>query len=245
MNETSNTLLKYLKDFNNSYFIIGGQAAAIQLAKIDLNFRVTKDYDIVLVSNSPEEGFYKMLLKLISDGKYENNYVNGKKNAYRFELPKNPNFPTIIELFCEQGQYPESLNKRFAKLNLIECEDKISAMVMNKEIYNFALSHKVVESGIAVLDTYGLIALKSFAYFENKKLREEGKVHKGDVEKHKNDIITLVSSLLEGHKIDLPKVLEESMNDFYIMLKNGDFNQTLKSRHLDKDDIIERFHSLL
>lgn len=245
MNETRNTILKYLKDYTNSYFIIGGQATAIELAKIDLDFRITKDYDIVLISNSPEEGFYKALLDLISDGKYKNNYVNGKKNAYRFEKPENPNFPAVIELFCEQGQYHESLNKRFAKIDLVECEDKISAMVLDKEIYNFALSHKIIESGISIVDTIGLIALKCFAYFENERLHKEGKVHEGDVTKHKNDVITLVSSLKEGQKIMAPDILFNSLKQFYKLLKKGEFDQTLKSKHIGKNDIIKQFEELL
>ncbi len=49
------TLQNFLQKHKNSYFIIGGHAAAYNLDIDGISFRVTRDYDIVIISEVDNE----------------------------------------------------------------------------------------------------------------------------------------------------------------------------------------------
>lgn len=83
------TLLSFLGKNKEHFFLIGGHAAAIHFGKIGLEFRATKDFDIVLASKIDDSSFSLQLSKMLIEGGYENKYTNERKTAYRFENPKS------------------------------------------------------------------------------------------------------------------------------------------------------------
>ena len=190
------TLQNFLGKHKQNYFIIGGHAAAFNLSLQNLPFRATRDYDIVLVYEVINEEFARELTNLLTVGQYKIKVKSDgvKRNAYRFENPKDSSFPEIIEFFVKDGVCMQSLDNRFAKLDVVIDNNSISAMVLNEEIYNFAKRHVVEINDLIFSDKYSLIALKAFAYFENEKLYKNKKVNKGDYEKHLRDILRILSS---------------------------------------------------
>lgn len=215
-------LLQFLHDNKDSYFVIGGHAAAIHFENVGLEFRTTKDFDIVLVTKLDNSDFSKQIAKFLIEGGYENRYRNEKKTAYRFENPKSPEFPKIIEFFVEEGKFPESLDKRFASLDIVVNEEKMSAIVLDNDIFEFAKKHVVMNYDLPIVDIKGLIALKSFAYFKNLELFNLGLVKKDDYLKHRKDVFRLLTILADSEPIsDIPEILKKSMLDFLSILEQA------------------------
>ena len=243
-----NTLQKFLGKHKDSYFIIGGHAAAYNLSLQGLTFRVTRDYDIVIVSEVNDDIFASDLAGLLEDGGYQFGYKadSKKRIAYRFESPSNDNYPEIIEFFVKEGTYVQSIDERFAKLNIVVDEEKISAMVLDKDIYAFSKNHVIEINDLMFVDKQCLIALKSYAYFENLRLYKEGKVKSDDYKKHARDILRIIGSFTENEiaKIDdLPDILKNSLSDIVTVLISS--NSQLKAYGLTKEFVVGLFKTLI
>ena len=217
---TIETLLEYLKEYKDSYFLIGGQATALHFAKAGLDFRVTKDFDIVLVTEASNTRFFKSIEEMIIEGNYSECFSNGKRTAYRFAKPVSNKFPKIIEFFAEENAFPESNDKRFAKLNITVNEERISAIVLNQDLYQFAKKHVEIIDNIPVLDKYGLIVSKAVAYFKNHELYHQHKVDKTDYLKHRRDIYRLLSIMEEKKNEELPISLQITIKQYSEVLND-------------------------
>lgn len=228
----TNTLQLFLGKHKKNYFIIGGHATAYNLKLQGIDFRVTRDYDIVLISEVNDESFADDLSNFLKIGQYLYGYRNSdnKRIAYRFESPKKENYPEIIVFFVEEGKHMQSLDNRFAKLDITYDDSKISAMVLSKDIYTFAKNHVIEINGLMFEDLSGLIALKSYAYFENLELYNLKKVNSDSYKKHLRDIVKIIGAMPQEdiHKINgLPDTLKKSIEKI--------IDVVAKSKNLLKD----------
>ena len=208
--------------------------------KAGLEFRATKDFDIVLVTKVDDSDFSKQIAQFLVEGGYENKYRNEKKTAYRFENPKSPDYPKVIEFFVEEGKFPQSLDKRLAKLNIEVNEEKISAIVLDSEIFEFAQRHIMYDYDLPIVDIKGLIVLKAFAFFKNRDLYKQGLVTGDDYLKHRRDVFRLLTILDNDDAIDdLPELLVKALSDFLPLLKET--KDLAKDYHASVDSVVNRF----
>ena len=95
------TFQKYFADYEEQYVLIGGAACDILFESNEVNFRATRDLDMVLIVEALTPEFGEMFWKFIVDGKYRNKATNGNTpQFYRFDKPEDDKFPKMIELFC-------------------------------------------------------------------------------------------------------------------------------------------------
>lgn len=81
--------------------MIGGTACEVSFRKYDLDFRATRDLDIVLIVEAQTKEFGEKIWEFIKAGKYINrSKSNGKPQFYRFEKPQEPGYPLMLELFA-------------------------------------------------------------------------------------------------------------------------------------------------
>jgi hypothetical protein len=52
---------EYFSDYTDHYVLIGGVACDILMNDIDMEFRATKDFDVVLIAEAFSEDFFKIL----------------------------------------------------------------------------------------------------------------------------------------------------------------------------------------
>ena len=215
-------LVSFLGENRESYFLIGGNAAAMYFDNIEPPFRITKDFDIVLVTRIDDSNFSKQIEQFLIEGGYENKYRNNKKTAYRFENPKSAEFPMTIEFFVKEGEFPQSLDDRLAKLDIEVNEEKISAIVLNSDLYEFALRHVIYDYELPIVDAKGLIVLKVFAYFKNLELYQRKLVDRNDYQKHRKDVYRLLTAIPNFDPIeDIPDVLKQPLIDFLPVLQKA------------------------
>ena len=87
--------------FLGSYVLIGGSAASIAMEEAGLDFRATKDLDIVLLLENLDAAFVDALWDFIDAGGYEHRQGSGgHERFYRFRSPAAPAYPEMLELFA-------------------------------------------------------------------------------------------------------------------------------------------------
>ena len=92
----------------DEFVLIGGTAATLALEEAGLEFRATKDLDIVLHVEALTPRFGEVFWRFIDAGGYEIRQAadTGRPVFYRFQKPTDPSFPVMLELF---SRAPEGL----------------------------------------------------------------------------------------------------------------------------------------
>ena len=90
---------EFLKGLESHYVIIGGGAAALLMDDAGLQFRATKDIDLVVLSRSAE--LNAKIISYVEKGQYKVNEATSKTpKYYRFKAPENKDCPAMIEIFA-------------------------------------------------------------------------------------------------------------------------------------------------
>jgi len=80
-------------DYADRYVLIGGASASLAMEEADLEFRSTKDLDIVLTVETADAEFGKAFWNFVEDGRYEHRQKStGKEIFYRFFSPVEQGF---------------------------------------------------------------------------------------------------------------------------------------------------------
>ena len=76
------TFQKYFADYEEQYVLIGGAACDILFESNEVNFRATRDLDMVLIVEALTPEFGEKFWRFIVDGKYRNKATNGSNPQY-------------------------------------------------------------------------------------------------------------------------------------------------------------------
>ena len=86
-------LREAFKDYEDCYTIIGGTACDILMSRQNLDFRATKDIDMILLIENRFEEFGTVLWKFIKDG--HTNVAGRIQKTYSFIVLQNHRIQTI------------------------------------------------------------------------------------------------------------------------------------------------------
>jgi hypothetical protein len=211
---------------SNKFILIGGTACAILMEGAGLDFRNTKDLDIVLIIEAIDLGFGKILWDFIKKGDYENiQKSTGEKEFYRFYNPKDESFPYMLELFARNPDLldiPEG--STLTPVSLDEEISSLSAILLNDEYYNFILDGiKKIDrlNGLPIINTEFLIPLKAKAFLDLTDTKARGgQIDSRDIKKHKNDILRLYNLLTPETRIPLPPTIKNDLLAFIEHIKS-------------------------
>ena len=94
------------RDFGDCYTVIGGAACDILMSDADMDFRLTKDIDMILILEDRQAEFAKAFWEYILEGGYKCGWKNNDDmHFYRFTKPLE-GYPIMIELFmCKITYY--------------------------------------------------------------------------------------------------------------------------------------------
>lgn len=128
----------WFKEFANQYVVIGGTACDLLMEQEELEFRATKDLDIVLIVESMTAEFGKRFWDFIKKAEYEHkNKSTGNAQFYRFTSPKSREYPYMIEIFARSPEFI-TLDEN-AILTPLPIDDEISslsAILLNEAYYD-------------------------------------------------------------------------------------------------------------
>lgn len=198
---------EWFKENEGQYTIIGGTACDILMSDAGLDFRATKDIDIVIIVEAVDAEFGRRFWEFVKMAGYQHcNKSTGVPQFYRFTHPISSDYPIMIELFTRRLEkiiLPED-----AVLTPLPIDDDISslsAILLNDEYYEFMKQGKVTVAGITVLDAAYLIPFKAKAWLDLIDRKDAGEhVDSKNIRKHKNDVFRLTELLDTSKKILTP-----------------------------------------
>jgi glutathionyl-hydroquinone reductase len=90
----------HFEPFSDRYVLIGGTACSIAMNDVGLDFRATRDLDIVLCVEALDGDFVKAFWAFIRNGNYViQEKCTGKKQFYRFKNPDDGSYPVMWNYF--------------------------------------------------------------------------------------------------------------------------------------------------
>lgn len=207
----------YFKDYTDKYILIGGTACDIAMDQMGLDFRATKDLDIVLIVETLDAQFGSLIWEFIKAGGYQNRQKStGKALFYRFYKPNDDNFPYMLEFFARK---PNALNLPqegpITPIPIDQTVSSLSAILLDDDYYGFIVEGKTISEDISSISPEYLIPMKAKAYLDLSALKKAGEhVDSKDIKKHKNDVFRLSQTLAPEAKIEVPQAITEDLRHF-------------------------------
>jgi len=208
---------RHFEHYTDRYVLIGGVAATLAMEEAGLDFRATKDIDLVLVVEAMDVEFGQHFWQFIKDGGYQvRERSEGKPHFYRFQKPTNLSFPVMLELF---SRMPDGLalsdDAHLTPIPLDGAVSSLSAILLDDDYYAFILAGATAKDAISWVGPDRLIPLKANAWLDLSARQQQGEAidHK-NVRKHLNDVVRLSQLLSPAMRIDLPVLVAEDLNRF-------------------------------
>jgi len=189
--------------FDDCYTVIGGSACDILMTEAGLDFRATKDIDMILILEARSTEFAQTLWQYIREGHYRCGWKNSDSVCfYRFTDPK-AGYPSMIELFSRDPGYELSVPSDIVPIHIDDNVSSLSAILLNDDFYKFMLAGRKTIDGINVLEAEYLIPFKMYAWLNHKDRKAAGlHVNDKDIKKHKNDVFRLLQIVTPDRRIE-------------------------------------------
>ena len=208
---------EWFSGYEEQYTIIGGTACDLLLTEGGLDFRATRDIDIVLIVESLTPDFGARFWEYVKEAGYEHrNKSTGEPQFYRFINPNSSDFPYMIELFSrriESLSLPEE-----AVLTPLPLDDELSslsAILMDNDYYELLKSGKIIVDGVPIMGAEYIIPFKAKAWLDLSARKALGEhVDKKNIRKHKNDVFRMSVLLTPETQIKLPDSVQKDINAF-------------------------------
>lgn len=209
---------KWFAEYTDQYTIIGGTACDLLMREDGLDFRATRDIDMVLIVESLTPEFGRRFWEYVKAAGYEHrNKSTGEPQFYRFSKPSSREYPYMIELFSgrvDAIELPED-----AVLTPLPLDDEISslsAILMDTDYYQFLREGKIVLNDIPVLDAAHLIPFKAKAWLDLTERNRNGEhVDSKNIRKHKNDVFRLSILLTSDIRVILSAAIRSDLEKFF------------------------------
>ena len=130
------------------------------------------------------------------------NKGTGASQFYRFEMPKDNQFPYMIEVFSRKPDYIKMLDLKIAPVHISAEVLSLSAILLDDEYYSLLVASALEIDGISVLNLECLILFKMKAWLDLSERRQRGEqIDSKNITKHKNDVIRLAANIQQDAMI--------------------------------------------
>lgn len=208
----------WFADYPGQYILIGGTAATLAMEEAGLDFRATKDLDVVLHVEALTPKFGATFWRFIEAGGYEIRQASdtGKPIFYRFQKPADNSFPVMVELF---SRTPDSLrpieNGQLTPIPFDEAVSSLSAILLDDAYYAFIIAGRREIDGLPWVGEDRLIPLKAIAWLDlSARAKQGAQVDAKSIRKHANDILRLSQLLTPVTRIPLEAKIADDMKRF-------------------------------
>ena len=207
--------------YEDYYVVIGGFACEVLLGAAELDFRATKDIDMILLIDGDFPTFGHVFWDFIKEGGYKCGWKQSKElHFYRFTEPK-PGYPVQIELFSRMPDYHLNTDSTIVPIHIDDEVSSLSAIVMNDDFYKLLKEGKTVVNGISTIDAVYLIPFKMFAWINLLEKKERGEyVNERDLKKHKLDVFRLLQIVHDNAGIVLNGMCAEAVQKYLKLIRN-------------------------
>ena len=197
--------------------LIGGAACDIAMTGAGLQFRATKDLDIVLYVEAMDASFVRAFWEFVRIGGYEvQEKSTGEKQFYRFQKPTNANYPFMLELFSRQPDVLQVADgSHLTPLPVEEDASSLSAILLDNDYYDFIRAGRQEIDGLPMVGAAQLIALKARAWLDLTERAGRGEqIDSKTIKKHKNDVFRLYQILDPTSDPEAPETVKKDIREF-------------------------------
>jgi hypothetical protein len=238
----------HFADHSDRYVLIGGTAATLTMEESGLQFRATKDLDILLVVEALDSDFGQRMWEFVELGNYQVRQTRGgQSRLYRFEKPRDASYPYMLELFSRRlDNLVLSEEAQLTPLPLHGSVPSLSAILLDDDYYEFVMQGRREANGLAWIEADRLIPLKASAWLDLTARKKAGEQVDGrDLRKHLNDVIRLSQLLSVETRIPLPAKVKRELDEFLVHAEAEqiDIKQLLGSR-TPQAEIIARMRAV-
>ena len=209
-----NIFREHFREYADRYVLIGGTACDLAMGEAGLDFRATKDLDIVLCAEALDKVFVEAFWTFVRDGKYQlQEKSSGKKQYYRFQKPGTEGYPFMLELF---SRVPDALSlaedSHLTPIPTDEDVSSLSAIFLSDDYYRFLHTGKKELDGLSFVGPEHLVPLKARAWIDLSERRSQGvKVDSRSIKKHKNDVFRLYQILSPDFDGEVPDSIKDDL----------------------------------
>ena len=234
-----------LKGFEDCYTVIGGAACDILMSEADIDFRLTKDIDMILILEDKKAEFAKTFWEFIKEGEYKCGWKNSDEmHFYRFTEPKS-GYPVMIELFSRKPGYHLDVEEGIVPIHIDDDTSSLSAILLNDDFYNFMLEGRKIVAGVSVLAENYIIPFKMYAWLDLKRRKEAGEhVNERDYKKHKNDVFRLLQITNPDEKVSVSGLVRESVENFLGEIEKEQIRVEQLGLMITKEEAMELLKSI-
>ena len=224
----------------DQYVLIGGAACDILFSNNFVDFRVTKDLDIVLIVEALTRDFAEKFWEFIRTGNYINRAKsNGNPQFYRFEKPQSEGYPSMLELFS-RTEWNLNTDSVLTPIHIDDSISSLSAILLDESYYEALLEGRDVINGISILKPEWIIPFKVKAWLDLQNKKEQNiPIDSKNIRKHRNDVLRIVSELALS-PVKLPNKVKEDMKIFIEQFSVTDTElKSLKLSNIHSSEIIQ------
>jgi hypothetical protein len=207
----------HFRDFTDRYVLIGGTACDLVMSDVGLQFRATKDLDIVLCIEALNAEFARAFWAFVKAGQYElQEAATGEKRYYRFQKPADAAYPAMLELF---SRVPEALavdeGSHLTPIPVDDAVSSLSAILLDDAYYGWIHAGKQVIGGVPIVGSAHLIPLKAKAWLDlTARAAVDEHVDRKVIRKHRNDVFRLFQVIDADARPTLPEPIAQDMQTF-------------------------------
>lgn len=211
------------RGYEDCYTIIGGTACDILMSEVGLDFRATKDIDMILLIEERFAEFAAVFWGYIRDGGYKCGWKSSDvPHFYRFTEPQAAGYPAMIELFSRRPEFQASHPEiHLTPLPVSDEISSLSAIMLDDNYYRLMLEGRRTVDGVSVLRAEYLILFKMKAWLDLQQKKVDGvHVNERDLKKHKNDVFRLFSLVEPSSQVEIPSAVETDLKQFIQTMTN-------------------------
>ena len=210
------------KEYEDCYTIIGGTACDILMNEAGLDFRATKDIDMILLIEERFAEFAAAFWGYIKDGGYKCGWKSSDApHFYRFTEPQAAGYPVMIELFSRRPNF--QIDHPEIYLTPLPVSDEISslsAIMLDDNYYRLMLAGRKTVDGVSVLGAEYLMLFKMKAWLDLRQKKTDGAhVNERDLKKHKNDVFRLFPLVEPSAQVTVSSAVGADVNQFIDAMK--------------------------
>lgn len=242
---------EFFADYGKEFVLIGGVACHEWLATLDLEFRATKDMDVVLLIEALNNEFVGKFWEFIEAGQYQlREKADAGRELYRFSKPQDNSYPVMIEIFSRKPQGIElSAGQHVVPVQVDDGSGSLSAILLDEAYYNLIREQRTEEKGLPFVNPAALIPLKARAWLDLSARKKKGeKVDSRDIAKHRADAFRIANTLPGKPGPRLHKSIQSDLKSFLAAFpaESGEWpailaslERTFPGTKLNQDDLIK------
>ena len=129
-----NVFRDWFENYHGRHVIIGGTACNLVYAQYGTPERATKDIDLIVLAEAFDRAYFDRFVMFVHAGGYEHRTKDGRYQLFRFEKPRNADFPPKIELLSRRPEVLDGEETALGRFRITDGDYSLSAILLDDDL---------------------------------------------------------------------------------------------------------------